>query len=363
MKQIIHYFRVVYKNGVIPIIYRLGYRKLMREFPKAVGIFFGIGNRIMDKITFKAYKKVLHIETYDGSNQCVHPDVDVLPNKDYMALVCTPYPYNTEVYENPCLYILPRLMADYGGCVSQKRCAPIGNPIDKRHGTSLGEHMSDPAIIVYDDKIHIFYRDVELHSGVIQDILYEQVYSVNNLSLLSKKVVRRTSNIYVSPTYVVDCCGKMWEYSVHYIQNDSVLVCSYSEIGKSIWNEFENQTVVGKELDRFYVWHISVAYKDTRSKRCGREDKQDLIALFTMRNKSNRDEYILMTACYLNNAWKLQNKIEMPSVFRKKLYTPYKSCFVEGSNNIMISTYSKKKRWKIFTMEVGDNLFASRSAI
>lgn len=51
-------------------------------------------------------EQLLDVGTYEGSGQCVHPDVIYFPtayqgNRFYMAF--TPYPFSNDKFENPCL--------------------------------------------------------------------------------------------------------------------------------------------------------------------------------------------------------------------------------------------------------------------
>ena len=52
--------------------------------------------------SFLAEEQEFYLETYDGSNQAVHPDVTYFNGEYWLA--ATPYPYGMEEYENPCLY-------------------------------------------------------------------------------------------------------------------------------------------------------------------------------------------------------------------------------------------------------------------
>lgn len=50
----------------------------------------------------------LQIETYDGSGQCVHPDVQMLPQSifgDSLVMVMEPYPFSDERLEKPSLLV------------------------------------------------------------------------------------------------------------------------------------------------------------------------------------------------------------------------------------------------------------------
>ncbi len=346
MRGIRHYLKQINKYGVLFIMYRISYRKSGKEFSKIVGSILNLGNKIRDFFVFRNID-VLKLATYDGSNQAVHPDIDIL-TEDKMIFVCTPYPYNTEVYENPCVYTAMRTKD--GKSINIKLREMLGNPIDKRHGSQAGEHMSDPAVLIFGGKIYVYYRDAELYDGIMWDMLYEQIFDATSFALLSKKLVRRSTNTYVSPTFLYDK-GEVVCYAVHYAENDSELVISRKDEDEEQWGEVLVQPVEGELLNYYYVWHISIAYKEGRRKH-NDDGMTELIGLFTMRSREDYDKYILVYAIYGDCKWVLEKEITLPEIFVKKGYTPYKSCFVPDSKQIIVSAYDRKKRWKNFMVEM-----------
>ena len=353
--KIVHYFKLVRKFGIFPIIYRYYYKKTGREFPRILGLAFNLGNKITDKVRYKN-DRIINIFTYDGSNQVVHPDVDILPD-GRAILVCTPYPYNTEVYENPCLYLFSSELLS-GDIVGARAKEPIKNPIDKRHGSQSGEHMSDPAVIIYDRKIHLFYRDCEFIDGKPVDLLYEKVYSVEDYSLLEALLVRKSDQICVSPTFVEN--GKeLRNFSVLYSNNDSQIVFSTKKLfdANSQWSEYSVSEIAdGVVLQDYYVWHISISYRLNRSKHSHGESN-DLIAIFTMRCRANNDQYKLFAAVCYDEKWMITNEISLPKNFQRNGFIPYKSCILQNSPLIIVSAYDRRKRWKLLYVKVEDAMF------
>lgn len=55
-----------------------------------------------NKKQYLAEERDFVVDSYDGSNQWVHPDVSFFDGLYWF--VATPYPYGMEEYENPCVY-------------------------------------------------------------------------------------------------------------------------------------------------------------------------------------------------------------------------------------------------------------------
>ncbi len=140
--------------------------------------------------------RVLKIETYDGSDQVVHPDVAQTPARWSQRrghMVITPYPYGSATDENPSVF-----RADNG---LTWRIPKTGmNPIARPRG---GGYLSDPDEI-YNPETHelwIYYREVssrnEIYLMKSRDGMTwgapEMVVSAPNHQLISPAVVRRSS--------------------------------------------------------------------------------------------------------------------------------------------------------------------------
>ena len=54
-----------------------------------------------------SYIQPIVVETHDGLNQTVHPDVirNIQNGTDMYIMSITPYPFGDYRYENPCVYI------------------------------------------------------------------------------------------------------------------------------------------------------------------------------------------------------------------------------------------------------------------
>ncbi len=138
----------------------------------------------------------LALETYDGSNQAVHPDHVRLPT-DWegatQALLATPYPFGNANYENPSYY---------AGYDAEEWTVPSGltNPIVR----PSGGYLSDPDAL-YDpgtDRVRVYYRQVTADNRIwlitsadgIRWSTPELVASAPNHQIISPTIVRRASN-------------------------------------------------------------------------------------------------------------------------------------------------------------------------
>jgi hypothetical protein len=128
----------------------------------------------------------LLIQTYDGSDQVVHPSIIDFQNEygiDEWSgyrywMVLTPYPFGQDQYENPSLY------ASHDGFkwdVPQN----ITNPLDKgRGGLDMG-FLSDPEMIYNPDtnQIWVYYRFAST------EILKMQLIQINPDLTMTKPVI------------------------------------------------------------------------------------------------------------------------------------------------------------------------------
>lgn len=138
----------------------------------------------------------LALETYDGSDQAVHPDHVRLPvdwQGATQALLATPYPFGNANFENPSYYT---------GYDEEEWTVPSGltNPIVR----PSGGYLSDPDAL-FDPgtgRVRVYYRQVTGDNRIwsissadgIQWGAPELVVSAPNHQIISPTVVRRASN-------------------------------------------------------------------------------------------------------------------------------------------------------------------------
>lgn len=145
----------------------------------------------------------LSIPTYDGSGLSTHPKVLYFENgwngyKFWMAH--TPYPYENDDYENPCIAVSNdgTIWTDFPGLV---------NPLDSPD-PALG-YDSDTHLVMVNNRLEIYWRYDNHTDGVIT--FYKRT-STDGLNWTSKQVVfTRNSNLSVSPSIIFDDNKyKMW---------------------------------------------------------------------------------------------------------------------------------------------------------
>jgi hypothetical protein len=142
----------------------------------------------------------LHLTTYEGSGQVVHPDVVFLPHSwdggtARLAMAITPYPYGDAHRENPSIFV-----SESG--IDWTLPAEAANPIVLP--TTTDAYLSDPAL-VFDPSAHqlrMYYREVVdsenvLHLLTSADGVYwsppREIVRVPSHGLVSPSVVRRSA--------------------------------------------------------------------------------------------------------------------------------------------------------------------------
>ncbi|GEM_PF-6413954 len=101
---------------------------------------------VLSSIPLKNSPKPLHIPTFDGSGQAVHPDIVKIGDSGYV-LAFTPYPYSSELYENPSI-----LVSRDGISWSEDE---IKNPVVRPKVS--GELTSDPDVVYAKNRFYLFY--------------------------------------------------------------------------------------------------------------------------------------------------------------------------------------------------------------
>lgn len=99
---------------------------------------------------------LLNLETSEGSGQACHPDAVYIPQGFGMKrwrywMVCTPYPYSCDIFENP------EIFASFDGSLWE---IPDGvkNPLVARP-VAVGDHNSDPDLLYHDSQLWLYFRE------------------------------------------------------------------------------------------------------------------------------------------------------------------------------------------------------------
>lgn len=163
----------------------------------------------------------LNITTYEGSGQTTHPSV--LFFKDRFAgykywMAHTPYPYNNDDYENPCI------VASVDG-VNWVTPTGIANPIDIPTQEQIANkyHMSDTELVFANGRLECWYR-LNVNGGLDQIL---RKTSTDGVTWSEREVVldKDTCGFYcLSPSLIYeDGKYKFWfvgtNYEIYYIES------------------------------------------------------------------------------------------------------------------------------------------------
>src|SRR5215467_11448586 len=127
----------------------------------------------------KLHKPVLlNLETSEGSGQACHPDIAYIPEgfgsqKWRYWMVCTPYPYGNDYFENPEIFASSDGLTWF---------VPKGlqNPVVPSP-TNSGDHNSDPELVFRENELWLFYR-LTLRSKVPRKVADEhKIYLMKSL--------------------------------------------------------------------------------------------------------------------------------------------------------------------------------------
>ncbi len=275
------------------------------------------------------------IHTYDGSDQCVHPDTLSFDNKIW--LVATPYPYGMEEYENPCIYFGAEIY-------SLNECS--NNPIDLQQKHEIGFHLSDPCIFELEGNVICLYRENVRQNGKEKNIIKYKCMRENGVWSESKIVIKSDTDPLLSPAvYVEDngICKYPIMVHVNRQKNSSRLVLTELNDDMTI--------VASRELnctcipDDYYVWHIAIAFYEGRKKGLIDETKY---GLFLLRNSIQADDFKLCYASFVDdNTWEVKKEVEVPASIKQNILHPYKSCFIANTNEILFSYVDIKHRYRL----------------
>ena len=276
----------------------------------------------------------LLVQTYDGSNQPVHPDMVFVDNRYW--LVVTPYPYGMEEYENPSVYFGDIIESLKSGC---------NNPIDKQKKHEIGYHLSDPCIFEINEKLICAYRENTRDDGMeLSTIKYKEMKDRDWNS--AGIIIQSTEDQLLSPAFYVsndDCKATIHMLHVRLIGNGSMIVHSkLNEQLDIIESQFQSCYSMPNE---YYIWHIGVTYE--HGSKTGRSNDK-LYGLFLMRNKLKPDVFRLYYSELIDdNTWECLKEINVPDNIERIQLHPYKSCFIPNSNAVLYSYVDKHNRYRM----------------
>lgn len=268
------------------------------------------------------------IATYDGSSQSVHPTMAHW--KDLYWLAITPYPYGMEEYENPGIYTGKSL----DSFIIHTSC------IEKQKSHIQGTHLSDPALVVFNDKLYCFFRSTERRrKNTLLYCVFDEskdtwsapfyLYESNDDLLLSPAFVKGSSLIMFHADWRE---GRGHLYKT--IVGDDM---GLGEKKKVIINGFETG---------FSIWHLDIS--PTK--------KPDVLqGLFLVRNEGKvgvRHRLYYADSSDNGDTWSVVKECLFPGAVAKGMKFPYKSCFIPGEAKIMLSFRDKKDRNRLTIVDL-----------
>lgn len=272
----------------------------------------------------------LKIKTYDRSGQAVHPSIAQYRGKTYLA--CTPYPYGTEWYENPCLYVYEPQHGQY---------RPLPGQFPTVRAERMGsEHYSDPCLFCRDDTLILLFRKCERRQTGKAD----QLYTISSTN----------GSDWSSPRLFAESDGDQLISPAAGNEGKDLFCVEYDGAANSklVRYDFSDTTVLGEKticavqgLDpAFFIWHIDVAYQEDGTVQ----------GLFMLRKKCAEivSKLVLFTLAPESNTWRYERDLPLTEEERQKILFIYKSAFMERSDRILCSACDKKSRYFLFEKQL-----------
>lgn len=312
-------------------------QNLNLKIPRCLAIFIHKLD-VKKIIKRKIYDLFCDVESYDGSGQIVHPDIEVFQGKIYM--VCTPYPFTTAMYENPCLYIKDER------CMRFYEDKHIKNPLAEKRGKSYLEYMSDPTLINFCDKLYIYYREGQFIEKKLTEFLHLKIYDGQMISE-EITVLCSSKDIFLSPV-ILRHKDNLFMYCVKYYHNNQSSLCIRKSTDGINWSE-PTSVMVNNIPDNMFVWHICIATSDKKRSKHVTDLSEKLTGLFLLKEKTEK-RYHLYFACSngIFNEWRIMQEIVIDEAINVNNSQPYKSTFVTGAGKILLSTFDNKGYWRLF---------------
>lgn len=323
-------------------------RKKMYRWRYTYLFFYAFGCRNVPKLLAKRIAKEnaaelehegllsINLATYDGGGQAVHPDMLMKDGK--MWLVCTPYPYAIESYENPCVY--------FGDTVYGLK--PIKkSPLSFQEFRRKHNHISDPCIFQDNKRLYVMFRDTINIGGEIIQKLYVTASEDGTAWTEKRLVAESNTDSYISSAVLKH--GN--QYFMFYIQlrestNGGPIrrVCMNDALNLMS----EDEVACHGIPDGMVVWHIGVTYSQDNSKIMSEEQKSTgLTGVFVLRDQTDVQKYTLYWAHTdsLLGEWYLDDEIVIPDYLSANMKNVYKSALIPDTGDILLSYNDKAFRW------------------
>ena len=291
---------------------------------------YPVAKKIANRNEYQFAKQLtgdLIVITADGSNQVVHPDIDIY--KDGVAFICTPYPYAMEEYENPCLF--------YGKNINSLE--PVLCPLDVQSKHTQGVHMSDPCVVTSGNKLLCIYRETQYKD----DYIYLKEISINGSDVESSErvLLLSTKGEYVLSPAVLITDTEMLMYHVHTNKYTSQLILNNFNLKN--YKFIEKQILsIESEPKGYYLWHIGVNAADCKKNI---ETDSSMRGLFLyVDQKDNKHLKLFMSESVDGSCWRIASEVMIPESIKQIIKFPYKSCYNPEDGRILLSFRDIKDR-------------------
>jgi hypothetical protein len=179
-------------------------------------------------------------------NQFVHPDIIYVNSEKTFYLACTPYPYGSDKFENPHIYLSYNSITFFGN----------NNPIVT--SPTIG-HNDDPDIF-YDNLTKKFYLSY-LETCLPDSQNFILLQKSNITSKWNRKIsihfnIKAKDNFIVSPS-IID--GLENNYLLFFVNVLNPCIIQYIESNSILSWDFQNKKVLNIPFPKdYYPWHIDI---------------------------------------------------------------------------------------------------------
>lgn len=312
------------EESLISFIYK-SYNKIFhKEIP------FKIAKFLVDKTS---NKNKIQITTYDGSEQCVHPDV--IEYKDRLYMCFTPYPFGIDTYENPSIVYLNNKRWEYWSGVS---------PLVKE--TDFHYHLSDPCLTTDDQTLYLFYRRTEKSKCKASQLFFIMSKNGENWSAPTS-VELEIEHDFISPAVILT---NRWHLIYVNVENENNAL--YILSGDMPYNYDKREKVKLEGFKNERLWHIGIVAKNNYNSKYSAD--KSFACILTNINEKGKYSIHFGTLTYCEEKWVLNCKKEIVNQDILNCKIVYKStlCKIGSKAQIFISMSNNNNCWKIFQYNI-----------
>jgi hypothetical protein len=188
----------------------------------------------------------VEIDSYDGSGQCVHPDI--IRYKDDLYLAFTPYPYAVDVYENPQVAVLGN-----NGMWKTIVKQPFVKPKNPERF-----HYSDPFLYSTDEYLYYFYRLSDKNNDSKSIIFYVKIDEDGHIRD-EKQFTGSYDYEYTSP-FVIGYNNRLHFFHIESGNPNKLYVRDFDSFETIIGSSIPLKEVLLEGFDdNEWIWHLGVS--------------------------------------------------------------------------------------------------------